>query len=157
MLINNQLIGQSFELELNLTASPLARKEKNDCVVKTFASAFQVPYEEAHEFIRVKFDRKNGQGTRGLAHQLQQWGDQKQTVINGYKVCDIPAFNFYKNKGRIVRRRMTVGSAIEKYPKGTYMVLVRRHAFTIKDGIVIGNFSDTRPKVRIEKLYRVGK
>ena len=156
-MLNNQLFGQSFELSLNLTASPLARRETNDCVVKSFASAFEVPYEEAHEFVKVKFGRKNRQGTLGLGNKLRDWGDKSQVVLNGCKVCEVPAFNFYKNRGQTVRRQMTVGSAINTYSKGTYIVLVKGHAFTIKDGTVIGNFSDTRPKVRIQKLYKVGK
>ena len=37
---------------------------------------------------------------------------------------------------------MTVGTFVKQNPKGTFFVLVRRHAFTIKDGVVIGNPED---------------
>ena len=45
-------------------------------------------------------------------------------------------------KGEIKKRNMTVGTFVKQNPKGTFFVLVRRHAFTIKDGVVIGNPED---------------
>ena len=37
---------------------------------------------------------------------------------------------------------MTVGTFIKKNPIGTFFVIVKGHAFTIKDGVVIGNWED---------------
>jgi hypothetical protein len=37
---------------------------------------------------------------------------------------------------------MTVGTFVKKNPVGTFFVLVKGHAFTIKDGVVIGNVED---------------
>ena len=45
-------------------------------------------------------------------------------------------------KGVKTLRKTTTGSFIKKYPVGTYIVVVNRHAFTIKDGVVIGNLAD---------------
>lgn len=45
-------------------------------------------------------------------------------------------------KGETKLRQMTVGTFIKQNPKGTFFVLVRQHAFTIKDGVVIGNYED---------------
>jgi hypothetical protein len=56
-----------------------------------------------------------------------------------------------KVKGVIKRRDMTVGTFIKKNPKGTFIVLVRQHAFTIKDGVVIGNYEDA---VKTKKIMR---
>ena len=39
-------------------------------------------------------------------------------------------------------RNMTTFQFLRKYPKGTYIVTVREHAFTINDGVVIGNHED---------------
>jgi hypothetical protein len=60
-------------------------------------------------------------------------------------------------KGRKTLRRTTTGSFIKKYPVGTYIVTVRGHAFTIKDGVVIGNPSDGKKmKKHINGAWRIG-
>jgi hypothetical protein len=54
-------------------------------------------------------------------------------------------------KGETKVRQMTVGTFIKQNPKGTFFVLVRQHAFTIKDGVVIGNYEDA---VKTKKIMR---
>ena len=44
--------------------SKLAGSEKNDCFVRACSNAFDVSYEQAHEFVKSKFDRKKGKGTK---------------------------------------------------------------------------------------------
>ena len=62
-----------------------------------------------------------------------------------------------KVKGKTVTRKMTVGTFATKFPKGTYILTVKRHAFTIKDGIVIGNFEDsTKRRKIVECAWKVG-
>jgi hypothetical protein len=53
-----------------------------------------------------------------------------------------------KVKGETKMRQMTVGRFIKNNPKGTFFVLVTRHAFTIKDGVVIGNWDDAEKTKR---------
>ena len=47
-------------------------------------------------------------------------------------------------KGVTKKRNMTVGTFVKQNPKGTFFVLVKGHAFTIKDGVVVGNFEDSQ-------------
>jgi hypothetical protein len=47
-----------------------------------------------------------------------------------------------KVKGEVVKRKMTVGTFIKKNPEGTFFIIVKGHAFTIKNGVVIGNYED---------------
>ena len=54
-----------------------------------------------------------------------------------------------KVKGQIVKRNMTTGSFIKKYPVGKYLLVVRGHAFSIIDGVVVGNTGDARMKKRV--------
>jgi hypothetical protein len=56
-----------------------------------------------------------------------------------------------KVKGKKINRKMTVGTFIKQNPKGTFFVLVRQHAFTIKDGVVIGNYEDA---VKTKKIMK---
>ena len=46
---------------------------------------------------------------------------------------------------------MTVGTFVKQNPKGTFFVIVKGHAFTIKDGVVIGNFEDAIKTKRVIK------
>ena len=50
----------------------------------------------------------------------------------------------------------TTISFIKKYPKGTYFIFVRRHAFVIKDGIIFGNEDDiTSRRKRIKQAFKI--
>jgi hypothetical protein len=57
-----------------------------------------------------------------------------------------------KTKDGVVKREMTVGTFAKQNPVGTFFILVSRHAFTIKDGVVIGNWEDSQKKKRVVKF-----
>jgi hypothetical protein len=134
------------------TDSLTARSETNDCVVRAFASSFEITYDDAHKYVAEEFKRKPRKGTFFTASKMVKMFDFGITV-NGKKVHPIgekkqglltPYSLTYKVKvkGEMVNRQMTVGTFIKKNPKGTFFILVRQHAFTIKDGVVIGNYED---------------
>jgi len=131
--------------------SKLAKGEDNDCVVRSFASAFDITYDRAHKYVAENFGRQPRRGTFGTSIGLVKMADNRTTLnykrvhpvgkrltnsMSGSLSYDV------KVKGEIKRRNMTVGTFIKKNPKGTFLVIVKRHAFTIKDGVVIGNFED---------------
>jgi hypothetical protein len=63
-----------------------------------------------------------------------------------------------KVKGTTKKRKMTVGTFAKQYSKGTYILSIRGHAFTIKDGTVIGNQNDaTRLRAIVEQAWEVVK
>jgi hypothetical protein len=127
-----------------------ARTETNDCVVRAFASSFEMPYDDAHKYVAEEFKRKPRKGTFFTASKLVKMFDCGISV-NGKKVYPLGektqglltpyslSYNV-KVKGETKKRQMTVGTFIKKNPKGTFFILVRQHAFTIKDGVVIGNY-----------------
>jgi hypothetical protein len=131
--------------------SETARRETNDCVVRAFASSFEVSYDYAHKFVADEFGRRPRKGTYGTVSKLVKMADSSFKV-NGKKVCPVgirhndnmlrSLMYDVKVKGEIKKRNMTVGTFVKQNPKGTFFVLVRRHAFTIKDGVVIGNWDD---------------
>ena len=124
--------------------SKIAKFETNDCVVRSFASAFKVTYDEAHQFVSQKFLRRDRKGTfrfvpimnNMASHGELLWGKRLRRMGNG----NLKNSMTYTDNG--VVRKMTTFQFLRKYPKGTYMVTVRQHAFTIKDGVVIGNHED---------------
>ena len=133
------------------TESKTAQGETNDCVVRAFASAFDVSYDYAHKYVADEFKRKPRKGTYGTITTLVKMSDNLLKV-NGKKICPVGVRHndhLLKSlmydvtvKGVTKKRNMTVGTFVKQNPKGTFFVLVRRHAFTIKDGVVIGNPED---------------
>lgn len=141
--------------------SELAKGETKDCVVKSFATSFNLSYEEAHKFVGTHFKREFRKGTFYFEKIMNRLV-QNKIILNGKslknigKLIDVNGFRPYyslrykvKLKGKKVSRKMTVGKFIEKYPIGTYIVCVHRHAFTIKNGCVIGNPSDGKQAKKI--------
>ena len=140
--------------------SPIAKGERNDCVVRAFASAFEVSYDYAHKYVRENFGRKNREGTYGTVLKMTKLSEEKRQVNykrvkcigtkseRGTLILRYPV----KTKDGVVKREMTVGTFAKQNPVGTFFILVSRHAFTIKDGVVIGNWEDSQKKKRVVKF-----
>lgn len=138
--------------------SIIAKGEINDCVVRAFASCFDLQYDKAHKFVKDKFNRVDRKGTfhtvnsmMGLVvnkiqvnyKKVKRLGEKKDGLNNyslRYKV---------KTKEGFVMRSMTVGTFTKQNPAGTFFILVKGHAFTIKDGVVIGNKEDAKKLKRV--------
>jgi hypothetical protein len=77
-------------------------------------------------------------------------GKRVTDTMSGSLIYDV------KVKGVTKRRNMTVGTFVKKYPIGTFLVLVTQHAFTIKDGVVIGNPEDAvKTKKVVKCAFRI--
>jgi hypothetical protein len=147
-------------------SSPIAKSETNDCVVRAIASAFDLEYDRAHKFVADTFGRKPRQGTFGFGPGMNKIAEDRTRIGRkcvkpmGTKAehSSFRSLSYdVKVKGVKTSRQMTVGTFISKYPLGTYVVTVKRHAFTIKDGVVIGNREDAIQKRKIMLLaWRVG-
>ena len=147
--------------------SVIAKSETADCVVRAFASAFDITYDRAHKYVKEKFGRKDRQGTYGTVRTLNKMVENN-TQVNYKRIKSVgktinnSTFKTLeyevKVKGEKVKRQMTVGTFIKQNPQGTFFVLVRQHAFTIKDGVVIGNLEDSKKKrMRVHAAWKVGK
>lgn len=141
------------EAIIGYSDSSIAKTESNDCVVRAIASAFEMHYDEAHHFVKLKFRRENRRGTRFFVGGMRRMVEDKIT-ING-KSFDNMGDSLgrmkydVKSKGQIIKRNMTTGTFIKKYPVGKYLVVVRGHAFSIIDGQVVGNTGDATMKKRV--------
>ena len=140
--------------------SATAKGERNDCVVRAFASSFEVSYDYAHRYVADEFGRKPRNGTYGTVLKLIKMGESLFKV-NGKKVKQMGTPKTIGNskirtleyavtvKGCKTMRQMTVGTFTKQNPVGTFFILVNRHAFTIKDGVVIGNPEDATKTKKI--------
>jgi len=146
--------------------SSIAKNETNDCVVKSIASGFEIDYDRAHQIVKEQFNRKDKKGTFGFIPKMNSMSESRERIgrkcfqIMGKKSIYGYSYSLSYNtivKGEIVKRQMTVGTFIKKHPKGTFIVCVKSHAFTIKDGVVIGNTEDATKKRKILNFaWKVG-
>lgn len=105
--------------------------ERLDCTVIALSYAFELDYSYAHRLCKEK-GRKDGH-TFSLDKVL---GSKK----------DYEYFVFKPREGRYVkyfgRPRMRVDTFRKTHPKGTYIIRISGHAFTIIDGVIYNNNRD---------------
>lgn len=122
--------------------SLIAKTERADCVVRAIASASGMTYDKAHEFVAETFGRKPRKGTSGFIYGMNRLVTENKK-LNRRKVTNVSVKNGSKN--------MTVNSFIKENTKGSFILNVRGHAFTVRDGVVVGNFSDA---IKIRKILK---
>jgi len=133
--------------------SPLAKSERADCVVRAIASAYDLEYDKAHQWVAKTFNRKPKKGTFGFPVGMNRMSDNN-TRFNYKRTRTIDAKHLTTNGGK---SKMTVGTFAKEYNIGTYIIRVDRHAFTIKDGSVIGNPEDaTKLRKIIKNAWKIG-
>lgn len=140
----------SSEAVKGVKESVIAKGETNDCVVRAFASAFDVDYDTAHAEVKKTFKREDRKGTRFFMGRMVDMGT-KGYVFNDRKIetvkTDVFGMRYYVHTDDgLTLRNTTTAYFLKKYPVGTYIVVVRGHAFTIKDGVVIGNLQDAKQR-----------
>lgn len=141
--------------------STKAKQEKNDCVVRAIASAADMDYDTAHEYVKKKFKRKEGKGTYDFQYNMNMMSKNGEKINN--KSIEIiteehnTMYYYVTIKGVRKLRSTTTGSFIKKYPKGTFVIVVKGHAFTIKDGVIIGrSFDGKQLKKQIYNVWKIG-
>jgi len=125
--------------------SLLAKGEKNDCSVRAVANAFNVTYDVAHAFCSNELGRKAKRGLKGMYSTLNALGS---VTFDLFSDTLFPETKTYKLAGKLKPRnpdythkpvQFTVKTFCAKFNKGTYIVLVNKHALVVKDGIVVDN------------------
>ena len=136
--------------------SLIAKNEKNDCSVRALANAFNVTYDVAHLFAATELERKARKGLKSMFQKLDLLGE---VTFELFSNTLFPETKTYKLDGKLKPRnpdythkpvQFTVKTFCSKFNKGTYIVLVNKHALCVKDGIVIDN-----PDMRFTGYRRV--
>ena len=151
------MILENFTNGYNVTkGSMLAAGEKNDCAVRAFANAFNISYDIAHAFTAKEFKRKARRGTQHMFSTLDKLGSVTfdlfsdslfpETKTYKLKCVNKPINASYTHKPVAY----TVKTFCVKFNKGTFIVLVNKHALCVKDGIVIDN-----PNMRFTGYRRI--
>ena len=132
---------------IGYSESTIAKSETNDCFVRAVASAYEIPYDDAHTWVREKFGRKNRKGTMAVSCKMATMSSLGQT-FNGKSIKPIDKLRSYDSVN-MKMKRTTLNQFIKKYSTGTYILIVRGHAFTLKNGAVIGNTQDATSMKKI--------
>ena len=141
--------------------SSLAVNEKNDCGVRAFANAFNISYDVAHKFAEDKFARKAKKGVKNMFRTLNELGFATFDLFSNSLFPETRTYGIHpiarSKSGKVVNTNYThkevnhtVKTFCNEFNKGTYIVIVKNHALTIKDGIVIDN-----PNYRFEGYRRI--
>ena len=143
---------------INTTAK--AKSETNDCSVRAFASALDVSYDSAHEYVKANFERENKKGVHQMMKKGFKLSGKIQKVDNvEFEIDLLPTSkitNEYKLHGEIISRKKTVKSFIKDFSKGIYLVLVSGHVFSVKNGIMIDNAGEEwRPTRKVESVFKI--
>lgn len=106
--------------------------DKNNCTVKMLQNAFGIEaYEDAAQKAIDMWQRKRGHGVKTI-DILASFETGK---VLGKKVEKVEATNAYLAiGGGTITRKMNLTSFSRKFKKGTFVILVNRHALVCKDG-----------------------
>lgn len=113
------------------------KRENGDCAVRAIASGFGIAYNKVHDIL-AGFGRVTGNGT--------SLGQMKDAII------EIAGKDVECQKSGI-----TVKQALKHYSKGNFIVVVRGHAFSIKDGVIYGNggYDSERMRARVRYVWEL--
>ena len=130
--------------------SSLALNEKNDCAVRAFANAFSITYNAAHKFAEEVFNRKPRKGVKSMFPKLAKLGFAQFDMFADSLFPETRVYSLHplarSKSGKLVNTdythkevNHTVKTFCAKFNKGTFIVMVAKHALVIKDCIVIDN------------------
>lgn len=148
---------------INYKDSKLCKGETNDCVVRAVACCFGIDYDTAHDITRKEMNRLNRKGVFDTS--INQWVNSKP-VLNGKTIIRVGKEKIvYSGSQRFVNEKnptkgkqinIVVRQMLENFTEGTFLVGVKGHVFTLRDGVIIGNSNDaTRLRAKVTKMFQI--
>ena len=134
-------------IKLANATSKLAQVEDNDCVVRAFMCALDIPYEQAHAWVKKELKRQDRNGTFMNAYSKNIIGKTK----NGKKISFIGAHPSRSMKHSVGSTKVlsntkykkptgyTLKSFMENNPVGRFVLIVQGHAVAVCEGVLCGN------------------
>lgn len=155
--------------------SEIAKAEKGDCVVRAFANAFEISYNAAHEFAKQQFKRKSRQGTFNVnpimkkldevvfpaEGQLDLFDPATESKFKVSHMGDRPkdGGTLQNDKYKHKAVAYTVKSFMQEFKRGTYFIIVHKHALVIKNGVLIdnGNYRFNGYRRPVASAFKIAK
>lgn len=134
--------------------SIIASGEKNDCTVYAIATAFEMDYDSAHKEVSDRMQRQEGNGVK-RTNVLQALAEG--TTINGKTITRVikSPTKTYKVYGNTIPRQLRLSSFVKENQEGTYVILTKGHAMTLKDGVLMDNKNETKTRALVEIAFKV--
>ena len=136
------------------SSSKVASGERKDCFVFAIASAAGISYEQAHQLVSEKFGRKDRRGTSTSAILKGLVVGTSLGSRRVVKVIESPT-SYYKLYGELVPRKKRLRNFVKEHPTGTYLILVRGHALTLKDGVMYDNVTNTSETCLVKHAFKI--
>lgn len=136
----------------NYQTSVIAKGERSDCVVRAIAAASDWDYDSAHKFVEKEFNRQPRKGTMGFIPKMCKLVNDGRR-LNRKTIKTISSTSMMNGSNR-----MTVGSFVKLYDKGSYVVVISGHAFAIKNGEVVGGNTEDAKRMRciVKGVWKIG-
>lgn len=129
--INNVALMHSYEIA---KGSEIAKKEKNDCVVRAFAAVFEMSYDESHALLK-RHGRKDRSGTPWITSDTAMAEIVSKGSFKAIRRNDLEA-NKWTNNYR--RTGMTLNGLIPRLnPSRRYLICSRAHMFAYVSGRLV--------------------
>jgi len=134
-------------------SSEIAKREKNDCVVRAIANACDVNYNQAHKYVAEKFNRKKGKGTQMFMSTLDQINMMRFDQVGQLSMFDEGDVRSIKCVGKAPKQggdlvnpkykhkpvAFTVKEFAQKFKTGKFILAVKGHALAVKNGVIVDN------------------
>ena len=108
-------------------------KESNDCFVRALAISANITYNEAHGIAEELFNRKPGEGTQLVESTIRSKTGRNYFNHRNLQLEDVN--HTYIRRDKKVHA-LNIRGFYNRYSKGTYLVLVNKHALAIVDGVI---------------------
>ena len=154
-------------------SSEIAKREKNDCVVRAIANACDVNYNQAHKFVADKFDRKKGKGTQMFTYVLDKVEKMEFDEVGQLDLFGNGITRKLKCVGKAPKQggdlvnpkykhkpvAFTVKEFAQKFKTGKFILAVKGHALAVKNGVIVDNRDKQFGGYRrvVEAAYQVEK
>ena len=122
----------------------------NDCTVVSLAAALKMSYTAAHK-MAGKYGRETGRGMRTSFFKDMYSDLEKKGRVR--ELTREEMTTYYPSTGMI--RQNKLSTFIKNNPIGTFVLMVRGHAITIEDGVVLQSF--TPPNQYVKMGWKVMK
>ena len=123
---------------------PRFAHEQADCTVFTFKHAFNITYKQAHDLLH--FCGRDDRGGFNLDYYVQR-------LRNGVTLMNRTLGRELKLGGTNYR----LSDFVADYPTGTWILSLRGHTLTVKDGVVLDCWNPNKHNRTIYRAYEIIK
>ena len=127
--------------------------ETNDCFVRALAISANISYNESHGIAEELFNRNPKEGTENVEATIRSTEGRNYFTHRSLELEDVN--HTYVRRDKKVHA-LNIRGFYNRYPKGSYLLLVNKHALAIVDG-VIQDWENAKKHIgrTVEAAYRV--